>query len=127
MRVLIIDDSRSVQKSVSWRIQKMGFEVAGVGSDGREGVAQFQKLKPDLVLLDITMPNMDGRECLKRILEQDAQAKVIMLSALGSPEIVDECLTAGALSFIDKNQMMTKDYLERRIGEIVETLQARAA
>lgn len=127
MRILIVDDSRSIQKTVSWRIQKIGHEIVGVGSDGNEGLKLFKDLRPDITLLDITMPNMDGRECLKQILRENSAAKVVMLSAIGSPEVVSECMSVGAIAFIDKNKMMTEDYLEHQLSLIVAQLAARAA
>lgn len=127
MRILIVDDSRSIQKSVSWRIQKLGHTVLGLGSDGNEGAALYKAHQPDLTLLDITMPNKDGRECLKEILAINPSAKVVMLSAVGNPEVIEECLQIGALAFIDKSQMMKGDFLERKIEEICKSIKAVAA
>lgn len=127
MRILIIDDSKSVQKLVSWRLKNRGYEIVGTGSDGNEGVELFKEMLPDLMLLDITMPNKDGRECLKEVLTINPKAKVVMLSALGSPDMIEECLKIGAIAFIDKNKMMIKDHLESQVEEILKNIQKLAA
>lgn len=127
MRILIVDDSRSIQKSVAWKIQKIGHEVVGVGADGFEGLKLYQELKPDILLLDVTMPNMDGRECLKEILAVDPSANVVMLSAIGNPEVVNECIRIGAIAFIDKNKMMTEEYLEQQLCTIMQNMRSKAA
>ena len=127
MRILIIDDSKSVQKSVSWKLTKKGHEIVGAGSDGYEGLQLYAKTRPDLVLLDITMPNKDGRQCLKEILEMNSNAKIVMLSALSTQEIIDDCLKSGAIAFIDKNQIMTQEYLESQISEIITKFSLKCA
>ncbi len=102
VRVLIVDDSRTVQRVVSAAVANAGAQVVACASDGEDGVESFRAHRPDLVLLDITMPNKDGRECLKEILALDPHAHVVMLSALSSDEVRKECLAEGAQDFIDK-------------------------
>ncbi|MCA9176264.1 MAG: response regulator [Planctomycetales bacterium] len=102
MRVLLVDDSKFVVKSLQTILEQLGFEVVGMASDGHEALAQFQEHHPDVTLLDVTMPNMDGVECLSRIKELDADAPVVMLSAIQDPDTIDKCLQLGAASFLKK-------------------------
>lgn len=102
VRVLIVDDSRTVQRIVSAAVADLGAVVVACASDGEDGLASFREHRPDVVLLDITMPNKDGRECLREILALEPGARVVMLSALSSEEVRKECLAEGARDFIDK-------------------------
>lgn len=113
--VLVVDDSKTIQKVVSAAVKAAGGQVAGLCSDGEEGVKQFKLLKPDLVLLDVTMPNKDGRQCLREIMAIDPRAKVVMLSALNSDDIIKECLQLGALAFIDKISVSQVDSLAKEL------------
>jgi two-component system chemotaxis response regulator CheY len=103
-RVLIIDDSAFIAKQLSKILTSEGFDVADTASDGFQGLKIYQALHPniDLVTLDITMQGMDGVSALEKILEFDKQAKVIMISALGSDDVVKKCILMGAKSYIVK-------------------------
>jgi len=103
-RVLIIDDSAFIAKQLSKILTSEGFEVAGTASDGSQGLELYKSLHEniDLVTLDITMKGMDGISALEKLFEFDKQAKVIMISALGSEEVVKKCLVMGAKSYIVK-------------------------
>ena len=79
-----------------------GHEVVGEAGNGKQAVELYRQFKPDLVTMDITMPIMDGLEALKCILTEDAQAKVIMVSAIGQQEVVTDAMKAGASDFIVK-------------------------
>ena len=102
IKVIVVDDSKFMAKQIRSVIETMGFEVAGVGFDGLEGVALFTEHRPDVTLLDITMPNMDGVECLQKIRELDPDAAVVMLSAIRDQDTVDRCLESGARTFLQK-------------------------
>ncbi|MFK7818674.1 MAG: response regulator [Planctomycetaceae bacterium] len=125
--VLVVDDSKFMAKALGRLLGELGFNVVGLAHDGIQGLAQFRKLKPAVTLLDITMPNMDGVECLSKILEVDSDARVVMLSAIQSPETVDECLERGAASFVRKpirkdcaeDRTRLRDTLEKAV-EVVE-------
>ena len=114
-RVLIVDDSKTIQKVVSAAVTSLGGNVVGTSSDGEDGVQKYKALKPDLVLLDVTMPNKDGRQCLKEIMEFDPRACVVMLSALNSEDVIKECLQIGAKAFIDKPSVSHNDALKRAL------------
>lgn len=100
--VLLIDDSSFMLDLISAMLEGSEFEVIGTAKNGTEGLEKYKQLKPNLVLLDIIMPGETGAETLSRILECDPQAKVIMVSSLGTQEKVIECLEKGAKSFLQK-------------------------
>ena len=100
--ILIADDAGFMRAILGEIIEDMEWTVAGEASDGQEAIAQYRKLRPDLVLLDITMPNLDGTEALKAILEEDPQAQVVMITALGQKDQVLDAIKAGARDFIIK-------------------------
>ena len=101
-KILIADDlsfMRMIQKEI---LSERGYTIVGEATDGREAVEKFKTLKPDLVLLDITMPNMNGLEAMRRIFALEPKAKVIMCSALGQQNLIVEAIKAGVKDFIVK-------------------------
>ena len=100
--VLLCDDSRALRMLAAGQLQEAGFEVVGEAGNGVEAVSQYQALRPDLVLLDLVMPECDGRGALARILELDPQARVVILSSLGARSDIEECLRLGARSYLQK-------------------------
>lgn len=100
--VLVVDDSKFMAKALGTVLVELGFNVVGLGHDGIEGVALFEELRPEVTLLDVTMPNMDGVECLTKIMEIDSNARVVMLSAIQEPSTIEHCLGLGAASFLQK-------------------------
>jgi two-component system chemotaxis response regulator CheY len=103
-RVLIIDDSTFITKQLGKILTSVGFAIADTANSGAEGVTKYKALHQDidLVTLDITMPGWDGITTLEKILEINKEAKVIMISALGSEDIVKKCIVTGAKSYIVK-------------------------
>ncbi len=101
-RILLVDDSAFIIGTLQPFLENEGHQIVAVGSDGNEGVELFQKHHPDLVLLDITMPNKDGRACLTEIMDLDSSAKVIMVSAIKDMKVFMECMKKGAQNFIQK-------------------------
>jgi len=101
-RILIVDDSKFIVQVLQKTLESDGHEVVGKGTDGVEGFELFKEQKPDLTLLDITMPNRDGRDCLEDILKHDEHAHVIMISAIKDQEVIDFCLNIGAKGFLNK-------------------------
>jgi len=101
-RVLVADDAAFMRQMIREIIEPEGFEVVGEATDGLEVVETFQKLHPDLVMLDIVMPKCSGIDALRRILAADRSARVVMCSALGQESLVQEALQAGARGFIVK-------------------------
>jgi two-component system chemotaxis response regulator CheY len=101
-RVLLVDDlsfMRMVQKDI---LSGRGYDVVGEASDGLEAVEMYESLKPDIVLMDITMPNMNGLDAVNSILAADPQAKIIICSALGQHKLIVEAINSGIKDFIVK-------------------------
>ena len=101
-RVLVVDDAAFMRKVVSDALASGGHEVVGEAGNGAEAVQRYQELSPELVTLDITMPEKDGIAALKEILAADPAARVVMCSALGQEAKVIESIRSGAKDFIVK-------------------------
>ena len=101
-KILIVDDAAFMRMMLKDILTKGGFEIAGEAADGVEAVAKYNELKPDLVTLDITMPNKDGIQALKEIKAADPNATCVMCSAMGQQSMVIEAIQAGAKDFIVK-------------------------
>ena len=101
-RILVVDDAAFMRKMVSDALTKGGHEVVGEAGNGQEAIARFQELKPELMTLDITMPEKDGLSALKEIVQLDPGARVILCSALGQESKVLEAIKLGAKDFVVK-------------------------
>ena len=101
-RVLVVDDAAFMRKMVSDALAKGGHEVVGEAGNGVDAIARFQELKPDLMTLDITMPEKDGLSALAEIVAADPSARVVMCSALGQEAKVLEAIKLGAKDFVVK-------------------------
>ena len=100
--ILICDDAAFMRMMIKDILVKNGYDVVGEAENGAKGVEKYNELKPDLVLMDITMPEMDGIAALKAIKASDAGASVIMCSAMGQQAMVIESIQSGAKDFIVK-------------------------
>lgn len=100
--VLICDDAAFMRVMIKDILTKNGYDVAGEAENGLKAVEKYNETKPDLVMMDITMPEMDGIQALKKIKEADAGANVIMCSAMGQQAMVIEAIQSGAKDFIVK-------------------------
>lgn len=101
-KILIVDDAAFMRMMIKDILSKNGFEIAGEAADGAQAVQMYQETQPDLVTMDITMPEMDGIMALKEIKKQNPQAKIIMCSAMGQQAMVIDAIQAGAKDFIVK-------------------------
>ena len=101
-KILVVDDAAFMRMMIKDILSKNGYEVAGEAENGAVAVAKYSELKPDLVLMDITMPEKDGIQALKEIKAADGGAKVIMCSAMGQQAMVIEAIQSGARDFIVK-------------------------
>lgn len=101
-KLLVVDDAAFMRMTIRQMLEPQGHEVVGEAGNGIEAVKKFIELKPDIVLLDITMPEMNGVEALKRIKELDSTARVIICSAMGQQSMVAQAIQAGAKDFIVK-------------------------
>ncbi|MCR8848654.1 response regulator [Rossellomorea sp. SC111] len=101
-KILIVDDAAFMRMMIKDILTKNGFDVVGEAADGSQAVDKYKELKPDLVTMDITMPEKDGIAALKEIKSIDAGAKIIMCSAMGQQAMVIDAIQAGAKDFIVK-------------------------
>jgi two-component system chemotaxis response regulator CheY len=101
-RVLIVDDAAFMRMTLKQMLERNGFEVVDQAENGEIGVKKYKMLKPDIVTMDCTMPEMDGLEALKLIKKFDSNCKIIMISAMGQESFVREAVLYGACNFIVK-------------------------
>ena len=112
-RVLVVDDAAFMRMMVKDILSKNGYEIVGEAENGMKALEKYQELKPDLVTMDITMPEMDGITAVKEIKKVDPGAKVVMCSAMGQQAMVIEAIQAGAREFI------VKPFQEDRVLEAI--------
>ena len=101
-KVLVVDDAAFMRASIKNTLEKNGYAVVGEAENGAVGVRKFKELNPDIVTLDITMPEMDGINALKEIRKVNSNANIIMISAMGQEGLVKEAIISGAKGFVVK-------------------------
>ena len=102
VRVLIVDDLEFMRTAIREILLSAGISVAGEAVDGMDGIRKYHELRPDVVLMDITMPRLDGLNALKRIRREDPLARVVMCSSLGQDRYIIRAIQLGARDFIVK-------------------------
>ena len=100
--VLAVDDSKTMLAMISAQLRGSDFEVVATASSGLEALEKYQQIKPQLVLLDIVMPEITGIDTLERLLQADTGARGVMVSSVGTEDTVRDCLKKGAKSFLQK-------------------------
>jgi len=100
--ILIVDDAAFMRMMIKDIVIRNGYEVVGEAQNGIEACEMYKKFKPDLVTMDITMPEKDGISAVKEIIESDSSARVIMCSAMGQQKLVMDAIKAGAKDFLVK-------------------------
>ncbi|MFZ5655917.1 MAG: response regulator [Pseudomonadota bacterium] len=115
--VLLCDDSRALRMLTAQQIDACGYDLAGEAENGARAVEQYQALRPSVVLLDLVMPQVDGKEALRRILEIDPDARVVVLSSLGAQNDIEQCLRMGARSYLQKP--IDRETLARVLADVV--------
>lgn len=101
-KALIVDDTKFMREMLKSILKKKEIEVVGEAVNGREAVEKYSELKPDIVTMDIIMPEVNGIEAVKKIMEIDPSAKILMCSAMGQQALVIEAIQAGARDFVIK-------------------------
>ena len=99
---LVADDSEFARRNMEKMLVALGGRPAGFAANGREAIEQYLKLRPDLVLMDITMPEMEGIEAVEWILAEDRTARIVMVSSIGYQEMIKRALASGARHFLTK-------------------------
>ncbi len=102
VKVLIVDDAAFMRMMIKNILGKAGYEIVGEAENGAQAVSKFKEMQPDLITMDITMPEMDGITAVKEIMKMDSSAKIIMCSAMGQQAMVIDAIQAGAKDFIVK-------------------------
>lgn len=119
-KILLVDDSNLILNLFEKGLQKAGHEIVGKARDGEQGVKLYTELKPELVVLDITMPNKDGRECLADLLKINPKVKVVMCSAVMDENVKQECLRQGAKDFIVKSSLSSPGEFENKVLNVID-------
>ena len=102
VRYLVVDDSVFARKSLAKMIDTFGGELAGEAGDGCTAITEYTRTKPDIVLMDITMPQMEGIEAVERIVRQHPEARIVMVSSVGYQDNILAALQKGARHFVQK-------------------------
>lgn len=116
LKVLIVDDSLIIRKKISKILENLGHDVVFDATNGQEAIDAYIKYKPDLVSMDITMPDMDGITAVKHIIKEDKEAKIIMVTSHGQEDMVIKSIQAGAVGYILKP--ISEDKMAQVIGEV---------
>ncbi len=115
-KVLVVDDAIFMRKMIAEILVENGMNVIGEADNGSTAVERYKELKPDLVTMDIIMPEMNGIDAVRQIVAIDSQAKIVMCSALGQQALVQEAITAGAKDFL------IKPFNPSRVVEVVNKI-----
>ena len=115
-KIMLVDDAAFMRMMVKNALTKAGYDNFVEAQDGAEAVRKYGEEKPDMVIMDITMPNMDGLQALKKIRENDPNAKVVMCTAMGQEGMVVDAIKSGAKDFI------VKPFNAERIVQTVNTI-----
>lgn len=102
LRVLVVDDAIFMRRMISDILVENGMEIVGEADTGAKAIERYKELRPDLVTMDIIMPEMNGIDAVRKIVEHDAQARIVMCSALGQQALVQDAIAAGAKDFLIK-------------------------
>jgi two-component system chemotaxis response regulator CheY len=119
-KILICDDSQTMLHLFEKRLRDAGHEIVALARDGDEGFKAYSEKRPELTLLDVTMPNRDGRDCLGDILKLQPNAKVIMISAVTDGAVIKDCLRVGAKAFVSKGQLFQEAEFKKEVLTLID-------
>lgn len=115
LKVLIVDDSLIIRKKISYIFENLGQHNILTATNGKEAIDSYKKYKPDLVTMDITMPDMDGITAVQHIIKEDKDAKIIMVTSCDQEDIVIKSIQSGAVNYMLKP--ITEEKILQVIGE----------
>ncbi len=129
VRFLVVDDSVFARKNLAKMIESFGGQVAGEAGDGCTAITEYDRTHPDVVLMDITMPQMEGIEAAERIVRHHPDARVIMVSSVGYQENIVTALQKGARHFVQKpvKPEVLYEVIRYVMGEALTAMEAAAA
>jgi two-component system, chemotaxis family, chemotaxis protein CheY len=116
LRLLIVDDSSTVRRRIERSFQIDRLECVGAARNGVEAVEMFEALRPDVVTMDLTMPEMDGVECVAQLVERDPAVRILVISALSDKETAIEAISRGASGFL------CKPFTDRQLNDALHEL-----
>jgi len=119
LRMMVVDDSGLTVKKMARLLEELGHEVAGMATTGREAVDAYGAVAPDMVTMDITMPDMDGIEATRRIMAQSPDACIVIVTSHGQEQMVMDAIEAGAKGYI------LKPVKKEKLAETLETIAAK--
>jgi two-component system, chemotaxis family, chemotaxis protein CheY len=102
IRVLIVDDALFMRGALKEYLTRNGFEIVGMAETGYEAIRLYDQVRPDIVTMDLTMPDMNGLEALKQIRMKDSKARIVVISSMGQDQMIVEAMAAGACQFMVK-------------------------
>lgn len=121
-RILVADDSSFFRKMLIQFVQSGGHEVVGEAKDGLDAIRTFKEFNPDIVLLDITMPNMSGKECLSELLKINKNIKVIIISSLNNTNLESDCIKLGAKAFLSKASSESLQNFQQSLLDLISKI-----
>ena len=129
IRYLVVDDSVFARKNIIKMVEQFGGQLAGEAGDGCTAITEYDRAKPDVVLMDITMPQMEGIEAAEKIIRQHPDARVIMVSSVGYQENIVAALQKGAKHFVQKpvKPEVLYEVIKYVMGEDAQPMQNAAA
>jgi len=116
IRVLIVDDALFMRGALKEYLTRNGFEIVGMAETGYEAIRLYDQVQPDIVTMDLTMPDMNGLEALKQIRMKDSKARIVVISSMGQDQMIVEAMAAGACQF------MVKPIQELMLAEMLRTV-----
>jgi two-component system, chemotaxis family, chemotaxis protein CheY len=119
-KVLVVDDAAFMRLSLKMLLEKSGFDVVGEAENGLKAIQLYKQLKPDIVTMDLTMPEMGGIDAIKMIKAIDKEARIIVISSMGHEILVREAIVAGAVSFIVKP--FKEDVVSKQLSTISQNM-----
>lgn len=116
-KLLIVDDSNIIRSKIARALSQLGIEIVGLAANGRDAVLRFKNARPDLVTMDLTMPEMDGLECIRELRKIDPKVRILVVSALADKSTAIQALKLGAQGFVCKP--FTEDELTEAMSELI--------